>query len=185
MVLLAAWFEFSACAIRILPVLAPHTLSSSAIYFLHVAQILNALACPPISVTVTKLSCTWMGQSERSVTTAVAVVCNNLGSAVGMVLAPYLVSKPDDMPRLLWTHLGFSIFALVCTLAHFPAAPPSHPSPAAREMSNAPVPSFKRALSHTFRTPTFVALTIGGGAVMGIFNSWSGKREERCEVQRV
>jgi hypothetical protein len=176
LVVAAAWFEFLAVVLRCVPLvftgLAPHS-----IYFLHLAQISNAFACPPISVTVTKLSCVWFPDSERRVTTAVAVVMNNVGTAVGMVLAPAIVKSPSDMPRLLYIHLGFGVFSLLCTLAHFPASPVRHPSPAASEMFLRRPEPFFEALHTAVRTPGFLLLVTGAGFVMGIFNTWSGVLE--------
>lgn len=173
LVIASAWFEFFAVVVRCIPLVVT-SLQPHSIYFLHLAQISNAFACPPISVTVTKLSCVWFGDHERRTTTALAVVMNNVGTAVGMVLAPALVKAPEDMPRLLYVHLGFGLFCLICTMAHFPASPARHPSPAAAHMFQREPEPFFEALHIAARTPSFLLLIVGAGAVVGLFNTWSG-----------
>lgn len=173
----AAVFEIVAVVLRLIPVFIYHErLQPYAIYFAHAAHISNALACPPISVTVTKVSCVWMGAHERVAATAVAVVSNNMGTAVGMIVAPYLVAEghPEQVPRLLYMHAAFGALLAVCIFSYLPVRPPTHPSPAAEQMfATRPAPfgpSFRAALKNVH----LVLLALCAGAVTGIFNTWSG-----------
>jgi len=164
----AAWLEFAAVVLRLIPVvIAPHTLQPHAIVFLHVAQICNALACPPIGVTVTKLSCVWFAEGERTTSTAVAMMANNVGTAAGMLLAPYIVTRAEEIPRLLWGHAAFGVFALICTVAYLPSRPPSHPSPAAAYMFARPPEPFFPAVAAAMKHAHFVLLVVAAGLSMG------------------
>ena len=113
---------------------------SNAIWFLHAAQILNAMAGPFVMSTVSQCSCLWFGVNERARATSVAIFSNNLGAAVGFLQIPALVPRPDAMPTLLYVHAGMAIAASVLTLAYFPAHPPSPPSHAA-ELLMSPIPT--------------------------------------------
>jgi sugar phosphate permease len=145
MILLAAWLEALAALLRVVPELpggihdALHREGAAggvtgAVVLLHIGAILNAVACPPVAVTCTKLSCVWFGERERTSVTALAVVANNAGTAAGMLFAPYLVSEANDMPKLMWLQLAYTFAGLVACLVYLPAMPPTHPSPAAAVM---------------------------------------------------
>ena len=176
MMWLALACEVFAVAARLIPqVPAWHDpLKPYAIYFLHFAHISNAVACPPITVTITKLSCVWFSTHERPATTALMVVSNNLGTAVGMVLGPAVVTDPDRIPTLLYIHGGFGVFAAICMALHLPSMPPSHPSPAAAQMFAAPDEAFLPALVKALRNSHFMVLGMCAGLVTGQFTAWSG-----------
>jgi MFS family permease len=175
MILLSAWLMTAAVILALIPeVIAKDALHPYAIYFLHAGRILNSLACPPIAVTVTKLSAVWFGDKERTLVTAVAVVMNNAGSAFGMIISPYAVPYASDMPRLLWIQAGLAIFALICCLIYMPIMPPTHPSPAAKIMFSRPAEKFLPAARIALRSKDFILLIVCAGLSQGILNSWSG-----------
>lgn len=116
-----------AAALRLVPEII-HPIHPQAVYFLHSAQILNAAAGPMVQVTVTMLSSTWFPASERTTSTSIAIISNNLGSAIGFILGPLVVSTGNDIPTLLYIHLGIAGLALLCTLIYLPIEPPTPPS---------------------------------------------------------
>ena len=73
--------------------------------------------------------------------TSIAIFSNNLGAAIGFLQIPAQVpsGQGQDIPNLLYTHLGMAVFASLLTLAYFPASPPSPPSHAA-ELMMRPIP---------------------------------------------
>jgi hypothetical protein len=175
LMLTAAWLVAAAVVLRLIPELIyKDRLHPHALYFLHVAQILNACACPPISVTVTKLSNVWFDARQRTAVTSVAIMMNNAGSAIGFLLGPALVKSPRDMPHLLFMHAGLGLFTLVAALAYLPAVPPTHPSPAAADMYRRPPAPFFPALKKALRQRHFMLLSLCVGSAAGVFNVFVG-----------
>jgi len=175
MMLAAAWLIAAATVLRLVPeVIDKERMHPHALWFLHVAQILNAAACPPISVTVTKLSNVWFGERERTPVTALAVVMNNAGSAIGFFIGPYMVTRAGDLPNLLYLHAAFGVATLVAALAYLPAVPPTHPSPAAADMYRRPPPPFLPALRQAVKQPHFMLLALCVGASAGTLNVFLG-----------
>jgi len=70
---LAAWLQAAAVLLRLVPEISwwRDSLFPHARLFVHAAQCINAFACPPISVTVTKLSVVWFPDTERTRVTAI------------------------------------------------------------------------------------------------------------------
>jgi len=178
-----------AMCLRVVPNLLWHSDSeefrSNAIWFLHVAHILNAAAGPLVMSTVSQCSCLWFGINERAKATSIAVFANNLGAAIGFLQMPSQVQTESQIPSLLYTHAGMAIFASILTLAYFPASPPSPPSHAAEiimfpssdsEASSSYSTSFKSLGNHFInccKNPSFFILSMVGGGILGIFNAWS------------
>ncbi|KJE92520.1 hypothetical protein CAOG_03472 [Capsaspora owczarzaki ATCC 30864] len=99
------------------------------IFFVTIGQILNACSGPFVMASPSKLSVTWFAPNERTFATALFIVCNNLGTAVGMLVGPYIAPTASDVPLLLYINAGLSVLTFVVILAYFPAAPPLPPTP--------------------------------------------------------
>ena len=178
--------SFTATLIRIIPLIIlspsnPHFRSISVI-FLHIGQIVNA-ACGPMSMApVSQISCLWFAPHERTRATTVAIFATNLGSTIGFVIGPFIVSSPDNVPYLLYVHLGLTFTACIFVLLYFPSQPPSPASAAAELLMNHSTieldqnrwKMFMKDLWQCFTTPSFVLLSMVGGLVSGTFGSWTG-----------
>lgn len=173
-----------------------HPLFPYSIYFLHAAQIFNAMSGPLVMSTVSQVSLIWFGVNERTKATAIAVFSNYLGSSFGFLLMPALVTKPSEVPNILYTHAVMAVVAFLLTVSYFPEYPPTPPSRAAELQlqslqSNAVAsdslditlpkrPSLKSALflvaSHFWTCvthPSFLMLSLSGGVLNGVFGTWT------------
>ncbi|CAF2943749.1 unnamed protein product [Rotaria sp. Silwood2] len=107
-------------------------------------------------------------------------MANVFGSTVSFVINPSIVSKPSNLPYLLYFHLTLALVAGVLTLVYFPAQPPKAPSPAAEVLmsieNNNPDSGFKaymKGLRQCIMNPSFLLLAIVGGVMTGTFGVWT------------
>lgn len=186
-VIVLAIVDFFAALIRILPSIIFKSTSSNfgvvALPFIHTGQILNAVCGPLAAIPVSQLSSLWFAPHERTRATTIAILANNnIGTAVGFILSPYLVTKPEHVPRLLYVHFGLACVASILTLLSFPARPPSAPSAAAELRIVNPASSetshhwrnFFRDIWKCLTNPSFLFLSAAGGLINGAFNAWTG-----------
>jgi hypothetical protein len=186
-VILFAIIDFFAALARILPSIILKSTSSNfsavALPFIHIGQILNAVCGPLAAIPVSQLSSLWFAPHERTRATTIAILANNnIGTAVGFIISPYIVTKPEHVPHLLYLHFGLACVACILTLFSFPAQPPSAPSAAGELLVTNPSSS---ETSHNWRkflkdiwtcltNPAFLFLSIAGALVNGVFNTWTG-----------
>jgi FLVCR family MFS transporter 7 len=174
-----------ATLLRVIPAIitspsSPHfkTISLS---FIHAGQIINAACGPLVMVPVSQLSCLWFGPSERTRATTLAVMANVFGGTVSFLVNPAIVSRPENVPYLLYFHLALAIVAAILALVHFPAEPPTAPSAAAellmqegKQSSGAGLIAFKDGLKQCMTNLSFVLLSTAGGVMGGTFAVWTG-----------
>lgn len=186
-VIILAIIDFFAALIRILPSIIFHSTSSNfgvvALPFIHTGQILNAVCGPLAAIPVSQLSSLWFAPHERTRATTIAILANNnIGTGVGFIISPYLVTEPEHVPYLLYIHFGLACVASILTLLSFPAQPASAPSAAAELLM---AKSTSHETSHHWRqflrdiwkcltNPSFLFLSAAGGLVNGAFNAWTG-----------
>lgn len=86
----ACALSFAACFIRAIPCYfsAEQRRAPSTVYYLHVAQILNAAAGPFVMCSPSRLSSIWFPPEERTMATSLATAANDLGCTVGSLLGP-------------------------------------------------------------------------------------------------
>jgi len=184
-VILLSIIELLSTIIRVIPSIFVSSsninFSSISLPFLHVGQILNACCGPLAMAPVSQLSSLWFGTNERTRATTVAIMAYNLGSTLSFPLGPLVVSSPDDIPHLLYIHVGLAFIGCLLTLIYFPGQPPSPPSPAAEllikhsmnEQNNKSCQSFILNIKNCFTTPSFILLVIGSGLIGGTFGVWT------------
>lgn len=171
-----------------------------AIYFLHVGQCLNGLAGPMVMAAPSFVSAVWFPPRERTWATALGFLGNNLGPALGFLVA-LPVQREPDLPWLLYAESILAAISLAMILLHFPAAPRMAPSATARSRRRAdphvsvngsvndeadavvPRPSLRRAVAvvmahfremgRSLLNVPFVLLALSGGIQGGVFNGWS------------
>jgi len=78
-------------------------------------------------VTPVNVSAIWFGEKERTTSTAVATIANNLGQGLAFVFTPYLV-KNFGIQYFLTVEAVFSFVLMCLFFMYFPASPKSPPS---------------------------------------------------------
>ena len=138
-VLLGCAMCFFASVLRLAPIYfddaARLAHSGSIIWFVYVAQFINAAAAPLTQASPALISQTWFEPKQRSLASGIARVSNSAGRAVGFFLAPALVADGagGDMPRFLFVEMVVALVPLLCAAAYFPDKPRSPPSRSAQQ----------------------------------------------------
>eukprot|EP00743_Colponemidia_sp_Colp-15_P009406 GILK01010284.1.p1 GENE.GILK01010284.1~~GILK01010284.1.p1 ORF type:complete len:513 (+),score=67.72 GILK01010284.1:60-1598(+) len=97
-------------------------------WIIMIGQIVVSLAQPFFVNPPPLLAINWFGDTERTLATTLAVVCNPVGIAVAYLIAPLLVHAPGDLMTLLQASAAMCTSAgLVCFL-FFRSEPPTPPS---------------------------------------------------------
>ena len=129
------------------------------------------------------LSLLWFPEDQRNTATAIANVANALGRGVGFFLGPAMVSKADDLPKLLLVEIFFALLPLLCVATFYPSLPPTPPSRAANDelqqlsTEESLSISFRNTYSEAIaalRKPAFAVVVAAGGLEMAIYGGWSG-----------
>lgn len=184
-VLILAVSCFLATLLRSIPsfLISPSNLHfrSISLPFIHAGQIINAATGPLVMAPVSQLSCLWFAPNERTRATTIAITANVFGGTVSFLINPAIVSRPSNVPFLLYFHLCLAFLALVLTLIYFPSQPPSAPSAAAellmRENGNnakSIIDTYRRGLWQCMTNLSFVLLSTAGGILAGTFAVWTG-----------
>ena len=100
--------------------------------FLHIGNILNAIAGPFVMGPPSKLSVIWFPEKQRNTATAISAVANTFGNCIAFLLGPLLVTKASDIPKLLYVDLALATIPTICILFYFPYAPSKVPTVAAK-----------------------------------------------------
>lgn len=147
---------------------------------IHTGQIINAACGPLVMTPVSQLSCLWFGSNERTRATTLAIMANILGATISFIINPSIVSRPSNLPYLLYFHLSLAILAGILTLVYFPAHPPKAPSRAAELlmiMENTKHDSgfkiYMKGLKECLTNHSFILFAITGGVMSGAFGVWT------------
>ncbi|CAF1300536.1 unnamed protein product [Adineta steineri] len=185
-VLLLAITDFIAISLRIMPtiLISPSNsyFTSISLLFIHIGQILNAACGPLVMAPVSQLSCLWFAPDERTRATTLAIMACSLGSTIGFLITPWIVTKSEHVPYLLQLHFILAFCALVLTLIYFPAHPPHAPSVSAQslidmsmnEQNENSLRSYLNDIWRCFDSPSFKLLCSVGGISGGVFAAWTG-----------
>lgn len=184
-VLLLAISCFVATFLRVIPswVTSPSSphFKDISLSFIHAGQIINAVCGPLVMVPVSQLSCLWFAPNERTRATTLAVMANVFGGTVSFLVNPAIVARPENIPYLLYFHLGLAFVAGLLAIIHFPARPLTAPSAAAELLMREVEPSsgtgfktFKDSLRQCATNRSFVLLATAGGIMGGTFAVWTG-----------
>ena len=94
-----------------------------AMIFVHLGQILNAVAGPITMSPAALLSHIWFEEDLRATATTGAWIATCLGIAVTYFLGPALAPTPSKVPIFLWFSTAFSVIGFVMVFLHFPQKP--------------------------------------------------------------
>lgn len=185
--LIFAIVSLIATVIRLIPSIVTSPSSANfrqvALPFLHMGQILIAATGPFAMALASQLSCLWFAPHERTRATTVAVLGASFGGAAAFLISPHLVFESSRVPHLLYLHAAQALLACVCTLAYFPAEPPSPPSLAAQMLRAEHSTerrfwiTFKRSANDVlrcFRNRSCILLILAGGILGGTLAAWTG-----------
>jgi len=138
-----------------------------------------------------RLSAIWFESSRISTATSIGVFANQLGSAIGFLVPPYVVNKNGSsldymQTRFYYLLIPFTILSGISTVLAFcfikdePSKPPSLAQLKIRNNKNNEKKSFKQdfilfkqSLLNLFRNLNFFLIFISYGIITGIFYSVS------------
>ena len=137
---LSACLLFFGCLVRCVPCFLAridtrYTVSNSlsgTLFFLHVGQILNAIAGVIIMSAQSKMSVIWFPEHERKFATGCLGIAGALGNCFSFLCGPYLVQSADDVPAMLYLDLALALVPFLCVVMYFPNRPSKLPSQAAK-----------------------------------------------------
>uniref|UniRef100_A0A8D0HRY5 Choline/ethanolamine transporter FLVCR1 n=1 Tax=Sphenodon punctatus TaxID=8508 RepID=A0A8D0HRY5_SPHPU len=147
------------------------------------AQIVCSVAQIFILGLPSRIASVWFGPKEVSTACAVAVLGNQLGTAIGFLLPPVLVPNTAENTDLMGHNISIMFYgtAALSTLlflltgAVFVEKPKYPPSRAQAVLRNVPPEnySYKQSIINLFRNVPFVLLLISYGIMTGAFYSVS------------
>ncbi|XP_074844716.1 choline/ethanolamine transporter FLVCR1 [Carettochelys insculpta] len=147
------------------------------------AQTVCAVAQVFILGLPSRIAAVWFGPKEVSTACAVAVLGNQLGTAIGFLLPPVLVPNTDDDIDQMGHNISIMFYgtAAVSTLLFlltgvvFDEKPKYPPSQAQAVLQDIPPEdySYKQSIINLFRNVPFVLLLISYGIMTGAFYSVS------------
>ena len=133
---------FIGCLIRCIPTILSFLLPSTAysisnsfwntLIFLHIGQILNAIAGVIIMSAPSKLSVIWFPERERKFATGCLGIAGALGNCFSFLCGPYLVDTATDIKYMLYLDLFLAFIPFICIIIYFPDFPTKLPSKAAK-----------------------------------------------------
>ncbi|XP_015283082.1 PREDICTED: feline leukemia virus subgroup C receptor-related protein 1 [Gekko japonicus] len=147
------------------------------------AQLICSIAQIFILGLPSHIASVWFGPKEVSTACAVAVLGNQLGTAIGFLLPPVLVPNTEDDLDLMGRNISIMFYgtAAVSTLLFLltaivfkekPKYPPSQSQAALSEVSPEDY-SYKQSIINLFRNIPFVLLLVSYGIMTGAFYSVS------------
>ena len=133
---LAATLVFAGSLIRCIPSFLEcldigYAVSSdlwTCLIFLHIGNILDAIAGPLVMSPPPKLSAIWFPQRQRALATGIGVSAGVFGGCVGFLVGPFIHS----VPILLLTDLTLCAVPFVCVWLYLPKHPSVLPSQSAK-----------------------------------------------------
>uniref|UniRef100_A0A8C5RX98 Choline/ethanolamine transporter FLVCR1 n=1 Tax=Laticauda laticaudata TaxID=8630 RepID=A0A8C5RX98_LATLA len=154
---------------------------------LYLVTLLAQIVCSVAQVFIlglpSRIASVWFGPKEVSTACAVAVLGNQLGTAIGFLLPPVLVPNTYDDLNLIGHNIsimfygtaGVSTFLFLLTAVVFKEKPKYPPSQSQAVLLD-PSPkdhSYKQSIVSLFRNVPFILLLISYGIMTGAFYSVS------------
>ncbi|KAK5879690.1 hypothetical protein CesoFtcFv8_022785 [Champsocephalus esox] len=147
------------------------------------AQVICSMSQVFILGLPSRVASVWFGPKEVSTACAVAVLGNQLGTAIGFLLPPVLVPNTPDDPELTGHNISIMFygtaalstalfFLTVLVISDRPPLPPSH-AQAVLPDSPGEDYSFKQSLVNLLKNKAFVLLLVSYGIMTGSYYSVS------------
>ena len=122
----------------------------------------NRYVGPPVMNTPPRLSSVWFPLKQRTFATAVMVISQSAGLALGFIIVPYL-TRHYDIHTMLYVTAEIAVFVALLATIYFPAHPPIPSSPSAGTERT----EFLSSLKASACNKAFIVLAISGGLITG------------------
>lgn len=165
---------FAGNLIRSLPLYLGFHRSDEAFVMYHLGQILIGASGPLCLGSVTRLSCVWFPESERTTATAIAQTSNAMGTTIGFLNPLWLVTDPNEVVNIFTFSLIAIAIPAICCVVYLPSRPEYFPSVAASmSCDDAPTPLLMNAGAAKKETwcQTFKAALGNRSFVIVVFSS--------------
>ena len=140
----------------------PSTPGTKWIFLIHLGHIMIGIVGPPVMNTPPRLSSVWFPPKQRTFATAVMVMSQSGGLALGFVVVPYL-TRHYGIHTMLYVTAETALFSALLATIYFPPRPPTPPSPSATTERT----KFLSSLKDLMCNRTFVVLAVSGGFITG------------------
>ena len=140
----------------------PSVPGSKWIVLIHLGHIMIGIAGPPVETTPPRLSSVWFPPKQRTFATAVMVMAQFMGLALGFIIVPYL-TRHYDIHTMLYVTAEMALLSALLATIYFPPRPPTPPSPSATTDRT----KFLSSLKDLMCNRTFIVLAISGGLITG------------------
>jgi len=170
--------------VRSIPLLCNESFrkSDAAFGMYHLGQAAIAAGGPFIMGSVSRLSCVWFLQNERTIATAIAQTANGLGTTLGFLIGPLFA---DDLNSLFWISLVAAVIPAVAFVLYCPERPRYAPSSAAEADANSLLTSSQQedvsavsawieSVRRSAKHPSYVTLVLSAGVLAGANSAWQG-----------
>ena len=140
----------------------PSEPGSKWLFLIHLGHILIGIVGPPVMSMPPRLSSVWFPPKQRTFATAVTVMSQSVGLALGFILVPFL-TRHYDIRTMLYVSAELALFVALLATIYFPAHPPTPPSESADEDRT----HFLASLKALTFNPSFVVLAMSSGLLTG------------------
>ena len=132
------------------------------IFLIHLGHIAIGIVGPPVMNMPPRLSSVWFPPKQRTFATAVLVMSQSAGLALGFIIVPYL-TRHYDIHTMLYVTAEIAVFVALLATIYFPTRPPSPPSPSADTERT----KFWSSLKALMCNRAFLVLAVSGGFITG------------------
>ena len=140
----------------------PSVPGSKWIVLIHLGHIMIGIVGPPIMNTPPRLSSVWFPPKQRTFATAMMVMSQSAGLALGFIIVPYL-TRHYDIHTMLYVTAEMALFSALLATIYFPPHPPTPPSPSATTDRTKFLSSLKALMCNR----AFIVLALSGGFITG------------------
>ena len=140
----------------------PSEPGSKWLFLIHLGHIMVGMVGPPVMSTPPRLSSVWFPPKQRTFATAMMVMAQSVGLAMGFIIVPFL-TRHYDIRTMLYVSAEMGLFIAVLATIYFPARPPTPPSESATTGRTEFLPSLKALMVN----PSFIVLAVSCGLVTG------------------
>ncbi|XP_033633355.1 solute carrier family 49 member A3-like [Asterias rubens] len=167
--LIGSWVNLLGIILRFFSTL-PAVPEDSRFTVVMCGQGLAALAQPFLLFTPTKLAAVWFPDNQRAFANTLGSMSHPLGILASFLLSSLIVSKPADIPTMLWVYtIPAAVACAMCTLGVCQSAPPTPPSASAAGDHE----TFLAGLQKCIENLPFMLLMLTFGGGYGLFNGLS------------
>jgi len=125
------------------------------------------MAAPP------KLSAIWFSPHERTIATSISASANNLGVALGFIVATYGVEWVGMQWFLVMEGIH-GVLVMLMVFAYFPERPPTPPSHTGSLDDDFSLKEYWKDIKNLGTNWSFLILVAVGGLQTGMFGAWQG-----------